>query len=213
MSILWRSDTVDTFRRHENKRKTFVWQKGHFGWQGVRFQKTKKEHKSEEEEANMKEAYIGHLFNKGRLWTRRGKEAFIFFFFIKRSSCSDNDICVRQRAVYVEIYCLFFQCTLFKWEKKTKVRWGGYLKKKIQLWDVHCMRWVLHWQWKPTITHVMSGDPFTFFVKIYIIEEAGRIARVILQLPIFCSPVPPFPNCTMLSSTLYYWHCKNYIRW
>lgn len=130
----------------------------------------KKEHESEEEEANMKEAYIGHLSNKGcRLWKNKEKKKAFIFFIIKRSNWSDNDICVRQRAVYAEIYCFFFQCTLFKWEKKTKVRWGGYLRKKKKN---PAMRCTLHAVGLPVTIEAHNNIHYVrrsvyFFLKIY----------------------------------------------
>lgn len=91
----------------------------------------KKEHESEEEEANMKEAYIGHLFNKGcRLWKNKEKKKAFIFFIIKRSNWSDNDICVRQRAVYAEIYCFFFSMHTFQVREKDKSKVRRIFEKK-----------------------------------------------------------------------------------
>lgn len=139
--------------------------------------KTKKEHKSDKEEAKYEGSLHRSPLQQG-IDYRRGKK--LSFFFIKRSSCSDNDICVRQRAVYIEIYCFFSMHTFQVWVREEDKRWGGYLIEKTSYGM--CIACGGSWQWKPTTRYVRRSAHF-FCEKF--IEEAERIARVILQLPFF----------------------------
>ncbi len=81
-----------------------------------------------------------------------------FHFFIKRSDPVDNDICVRERAVYAEIYCHFFN--------------GQRLYKNP---DRMCMRWV-RWQWQPSY-YLMAdiADAFPVFRKFVRKPEESHV--------------------------------------